>query len=151
MLYSSIPTSQRPRVVDKPWGYEEIFALVEGKFCGKILHVLRGHALSMQYHRQKEEVISVLSGTAVVEVGDDLESLTVLELRAGDGVHLPPGRIHRVTAVTDLVLVEASTTELDDVVRLVDNYGREDGPESIPEQRGPQVWLSPEFSRGAVS
>jgi mannose-6-phosphate isomerase-like protein (cupin superfamily) len=116
---------QRIRLVDKPWGHEEIFALVERKFCGKVLHVRAGHSLSLQYHREKEEVISVQSGIARIEVGDDVSALRVLELGPGDGVHLPPGRIHRVSAVTDLVLLEASTTQLDDVVRLEDRYGRE--------------------------
>lgn len=137
MLHTDAQTTQRSRVVDKPWGHEEIFALVEGKFCGKVLHVIAGHALSMQYHVHKEEVISVLQGVARLEVGDSLDALEVVEMTVGDGVHLPPGRIHRVTAVTDVVLVEASTTELDDVVRLADDYGREDPPEQVPPQLVP--------------
>jgi len=116
---------QQVRIVDKPWGHEEIFALVPGKFCGKVIYVRAGHSLSLQYHRVKEEVISVQRGTARLEVGDDPEELSVVDLGPGEGVHLPPGRIHRVTAVTDVWLLEASTTELDDVVRLADRYGRE--------------------------
>jgi mannose-6-phosphate isomerase len=116
---------QHVRIVDKPWGHEEIFALVPGKFCGKVLYVRAGHSLSLQYHKVKEEVISVQRGTARLEVGDDPEELSVVDLGPGEGMHLPPGRIHRVTAVTDVWLLEASTTELDDVVRLADQYGRE--------------------------
>lgn len=116
---------QRAHVVDKPWGHEQIFALVEGKYCGKVLHVDAGHSLSLQYHRVKDEVIWVQQGTARVQVGDEPALLATLDLGPGDAVHLPPGRIHRVTAVTDVVLLEASTTELDDVVRLADDYGRE--------------------------
>jgi mannose-6-phosphate isomerase len=122
---SAVSLAQRVSIVEKPWGHEEIFALVPGTFCGKTLHVYAGHSLSLQYHREKEEVICVQRGTARVEVGPDPETLAVLELGPGDGVHLPPGTVHRVTAVTDLVLLVASTTELQDVVRLDDRYGRE--------------------------
>lgn len=116
---------QRVRTVPKPWGHEEIFALVEGRFCGKTLHVRAGHSLSLQYHEVKEEVIAVQSGNALVEVGTDVAALTELKMGPGDALHLRPGVIHRVTAVDDLVLLEASTTELGDVVRLEDRYGRE--------------------------
>lgn len=119
------PPVGRVRVVPKPWGHEEIFALVEGRFCGKTLHVRAGHSLSLQYHVVKEEVIAVQRGTARVEIGTDPAALTELRLGPGDSVHLAPGVLHRVTAVDDLVLLEASTTELDDVVRLDDRYGRE--------------------------
>ena len=129
---------QRPHVVPKPWGHEEIFALVEGKFCGKVLHVRAGHDLSLQCHRQNEVVISVQRGTAHLEVGDSLYSLAFLVLQEGDTVHLPRGGIHRVEAVTDLVLLEASTTELDDVVRIAVDYCRTDDAEP-PNQRTPLV------------
>lgn len=125
MTVSEMSVLQRSRVVQKPWGHEEIFALVEGKFCGKTLHVRAGHSLSLQYHEMKEEVICVQQGAVRLEVGKDAAALTVLEMAPGDSVHLPPGVIHRVTAVVDSVLLEASTTELDDVVRLADQYGRE--------------------------
>ncbi len=127
MTIQDIAAVDRPRVVPKPWGHEEIFALVEGKYCGKVLHVRAGHALSLQYHRQKDEVISVFSGTARVLVGPTVDQLNEVVLRAGEGLHLPPGVIHRIAADTDLVMLEASTTELDDVVRLVDDYGRAGG------------------------
>lgn len=130
MTIQDIAAVDRPRVVPKPWGYEEIFALVEGKYCGKVLHVRTGHALSLQYHRQKDEVISVFSGTARVLVGPTVDQLSEVVLRAGEGLHLPPGVIHRIAAVTDLVMLEASTTELDDVVRLSDDYGRAGGADT---------------------
>lgn len=110
--------------VAKPWGHEEIFALVPNRFCGKSLHVRAGHALSLQYHNAKEEVIAVQSGVITVEVGPSADSLTEFEMRAGDSIHLRPGVLHRVTARTDAILLEASTTELHDVVRLEDRYGR---------------------------
>jgi len=113
------------RRVDKPWGHEEIFALVDGKFCGKAIHVKDGHSLSLQYHEEKEEVISVQSGALLVEIGlheDDMESF---QLDAGESIHLKPFTRHRVTAIGDTVMLEASTTQLMDVVRLEDKYGRQ--------------------------
>ncbi len=113
------------RRVDKPWGHEEIFALVDGRFCGKAIHVTEGHALSLQYHEHKEETISVQSGRLRVEVGLHEDSLEQFDLEAGESIHLRPGVRHRVTALLDTVMLEASTTELDDVVRLEDRYGRQ--------------------------
>lgn len=113
------------RRVDKPWGHEEVFALVDGRFCGKAIHVRAGHALSLQYHQRKEETISVQSGLLHVEVGLHEDRLEHFELAPGEAVHLRPGVRHRVTAVVDTVMLEASTTELDDVVRLEDRYGRQ--------------------------
>lgn len=110
---------------DKPWGHEELFALVDGKFCGKALHVGEGHSLSLQYHEQKEEVISVQSGRLRFEVGPSEDALEAFELHPGESVHLRPGVRHRVTALVDTVLLEASTTQLHDVVRLEDRYGRQ--------------------------
>ena len=110
---------------DKPWGHEELFALVDGKFCGKAIHVTEGHALSLQYHEEKEEVISVQSGRLQCEIGTSEDALEVFELLPGESVHLLPGVRHRVTALADTVMLEASTTELDDVVRLEDRYGRQ--------------------------
>ncbi|MGI9157800.1 MAG: hypothetical protein ACR2FG_14405 [Marmoricola sp.] len=112
------------RRVDKPWGHEEVFAHVDGKFCGKAIHVTQGHSLSLQYHEQKEETISVQSGRVRVEVGRHEDSLEEFELLPGESIHLVPLTRHRVTALVDTVLLEASTTELTDVVRLDDAYGR---------------------------
>jgi len=113
------------REVHKPWGHETIFALVPGKFCGKVLHVSEGQSLSLQYHEQKEEVIFVETGRILLEVGVHEDSLERVEMSPGDAVHLTPGIRHRVTALTsDVRLLEASTTELHDVVRLEDRYGR---------------------------
>lgn len=110
---------------DKPWGHEELFALVEGKFCGKAIHVNEGHALSLQYHEEKEEVISVQSGRLRCEIGLHEDDLEVFDLLPGESVHLRPHTRHRVTAVVDTVMLEASTTQLMDVVRLEDRYGRQ--------------------------
>jgi mannose-6-phosphate isomerase len=112
---------------DKPWGHELIFAAVEGKYVGKIIYVTAGQSLSLQYHREKDETISVLSGSALVEYGPSSDELSRRELGAGDTIHLPPGELHRLTATTDLTFAEASTATpgwREDVVRLEDKYGR---------------------------
>jgi len=111
-------------IVDKPWGHEEHFALVDGKYCGKALHITAGHALSLQYHEKKEETVSVQHGCLRFEIGLHEDSLEVFDLLPGESIHLLPGTRHRMTAVVDSVVLEASTTELDDVVRLGDRYGR---------------------------
>jgi mannose-6-phosphate isomerase len=117
---------QAPRQ-DKPWGHEVIFAAHDGKYVGKIIHIVAGHSLSLQYHDQKEETISVLSGAATVEYGPTADDLASQHFAPGDTIHLPPGTVHRITAITDLTFAEASTAApgwREDVVRLEDKYGR---------------------------
>jgi mannose-6-phosphate isomerase len=113
----------RPRHVPKPWGHETIWAHSE-RYVGKILHVRAGESLSLQYHRTKEETIRVLSGLLVLEVGAGDAERQSVRLGPGDGWHLAPGTRHRMTAVEDVDILEVSTPELDDVVRLEDRYGR---------------------------
>jgi mannose-6-phosphate isomerase len=115
---------RRSARVEKPWGYEIHFALVDGKYCGKALHIREGHALSLQFHVRKEETVSVQSGRLLFEVGPPDGELESFELLPGESVHVLPGTRHRMTAMVDTVVLEASTTELDDVVRLEDRYGR---------------------------
>ena len=109
--------------VDKPWGYETIWAHTD-RYVGKILHIEAGHALSLQYHQVKDETLCVLSGTLQLEIGDSEDQLETLRLVAGDAIHVPAGTRHRMTAIDACDVLEASTTELDDVVRLADRYGR---------------------------
>ena len=112
---------------DKPWGHELIFAAVEGRYVGKIIYVEAGHSLSLQYHREKEETISVLSGDALMLHGPAADQLTERRFGPGDTIHLPPGVLHRITAITDVTFVESSTAGprlAEDVVRLEDAYGR---------------------------
>jgi mannose-6-phosphate isomerase len=112
---------------DKPWGHEVIFAVVEGRYAGKVIYVTAGHSISLQYHLHKEETISLLSGAALIEYGPSATALTSQHFGPGDTIHLPPGAVHRVTAITDLTFVEASTAQpgwREDVVRLDDRYGR---------------------------
>ncbi|MGH8868679.1 MAG: cupin domain-containing protein [Actinomycetes bacterium] len=114
--------------VDKPWGHEEIFALVEGAYCGKTIHITAGHSLSLQYHEAKEETVAVQSGRVAMEIGPDASDLTWIEVGPGEAVHVPPRAVHRMTAITDAVVLEASTAGegwREDVVRLEDRYGRQ--------------------------
>jgi mannose-6-phosphate isomerase len=112
---------------EKPWGHELIFAGFDGKYVGKIIFVTAGQSLSLQYHLQKDETISVLSGAAVIEHGSSADELTSQHFGPGDTIHLPAGALHRITAITDLTFAEASTADpgwREDVVRLEDAYGR---------------------------
>jgi mannose-6-phosphate isomerase len=112
---------------DKPWGHELIFAAVADKYIGKIIHVNAGHSLSLQYHKEKEETISVISGEALVQYGASADQLIDQRFGAGDTIHLPAGVLHRITAISDLDFAEASTAYpgwREDVVRLEDRYGR---------------------------
>jgi mannose-6-phosphate isomerase-like protein (cupin superfamily) len=113
--------------VDKPWGHEEIFAQVEGSYVGKTLHVNGGESLSLQWHHEKDETIAVLSGQVELDLGASEETLRAVTVAPGESVHIPPGLLHRVRAITDSVLVEASTAApgwQEDIVRLEDRYGR---------------------------
>jgi mannose-6-phosphate isomerase len=115
-------TSPVKRVL-KPWGYEIIWAHTD-RYVGKVLHINAGHALSVQYHNQKDETVYLLKGEMKywVKLGDDLEDV---RLREGDAFRITPGTVHYMEAITDCDILEASTPELDDVVRLQDRYGRE--------------------------
>jgi mannose-6-phosphate isomerase-like protein (cupin superfamily) len=115
---------RRPRVVTKPWGEERIFA-EEGRYAGKLLRIRHGEALSFQYHVRKEETIHVLEGRLGLLVERD-GARADLRLAPGEIFHVTPGTRHRMYAPDgDVLLVEVSTPELDDVVRLEDRYGRE--------------------------
>jgi mannose-6-phosphate isomerase len=111
------------RRVDKPWGYELVWAETD-RYVGKILHIAAGQKLSRQYHRKKDETFLVESGEMDLEIGDAAEAKTI-RMRARDSFHCAPNTIHRMVAVTDVDVVEVSTPELDDVVRLEDAYGRQ--------------------------
>ena len=114
---------QRPLRVEKPWGYELIWAHTE-LYVGKLLVVHAGEALSLQFHEEKDETLHLLSGTLRFEVGPGVEALEAVELEAGMSVRIEPGVLHRMEAVTECRILEASTPELDDVIRVEDRYGR---------------------------
>jgi len=111
------------RRVDKPWGHELIWAET-ARYVGKLLHIRAGQRLSRQYHRVKEETLMVQSGEMEFEVGP-AEAVEARRMKAGDVFHVLPGTIHRMVGITDVEVLEVSTPELDDVVRLEDVYGRE--------------------------
>ncbi len=105
--------------IEKPWGHE-IWWAVTDRYVGKLIHVNQGQSLSLQYHRVKHESMYVVAGEADVLIGEE-----VRRLYPGDAVEIVPLTKHRLTAVTDVDVMEVSTPELDDAVRLEDNYGRE--------------------------
>jgi mannose-6-phosphate isomerase len=108
--------------VEKPWGCELIWAHTE-RYVGKILHINKGESLSYQFHRIKDETIRLLNGAMEMDVEADGRK-SKLSFKPGDCLHIVPGMKHRMTAVDDCDVLEVSTPELDDVVRLEDRYGR---------------------------
>ena len=111
-----------PQRVEKPWGYELIWARTD-RYVGKVLHVKKGESLSYQYHKIKDETIYLLSGLLDLQIGDEQGDATH-RMNPGDCYRITSGTRHRMTAVEDCDVLEASTPELDDVVRLEDRYGR---------------------------
>jgi mannose-6-phosphate isomerase-like protein (cupin superfamily) len=122
---SSLPELERieDKKVEKPWGYELRWAITD-RYLGKILHINKGEALSLQYHERKDEYQYLLKGAIDIELGGADGSLTKLRMKAGDTLHITPGTRHRLTALEDSDIFEVSTPEIDDVVRLEDRYGR---------------------------
>jgi mannose-6-phosphate isomerase len=119
-----------PRRVDKPWGWELIWAVAED-YVGKVLFVRAGESLSLQFHREKDESWYVQSGRAELELGDAGQGILNKEV-IGEGAcfRYRPGTVHRVTALEDTTILEVSTPHLDDVVRLEDKYGRQSTSEA---------------------
>ncbi|MBI3983160.1 MAG: cupin domain-containing protein [Gemmatimonadetes bacterium] len=114
--------AQPPYRVAKPWGYELVWARTD-RYVGKILHIEPGHVLSLQYHRKKDETIYVLRGEIIFRVQEG-DTLTERRMREGESYHVTPPTIHQMEAVTAADLLEASTPEVEDVVRVKDRYGR---------------------------
>ena len=117
--------SFEPKRVEKPWGHEIWWARTE-RYVGKILHVKKGECLSLQYHNVKDETIMLQSGRLLFETrpAGQEGDLRPVEMTPGDVFHITPGTLHRMTGLTDCDILEVSTPELDDVVRLEDRYGR---------------------------
>ena len=113
-----------PRRVDKPWGHEMIWAHTD-RYVGKLLVINTGRRLSFQYHEAKDEWIHVLSGRLLLTLEDEAGVVADRELGAGEGAHVRVGRRHRYAAIETCTLIEVSTPELDDVIRLEDDFGRE--------------------------
>jgi mannose-6-phosphate isomerase-like protein (cupin superfamily) len=111
-----------PYRVEKPWGYELVWAQTD-RYVGKILHVNAGEVLSLQYHNEKDETMHVLRGELILRTKES-DELSERAFKAGDSVRIPPGLIHQIEAVEDSDVLEASSPEIDDLVRLEDRYGR---------------------------
>ncbi len=110
-------------VVDKPWGHERIWARSD-RYVGKVLHIRAGQELSLQYHNKKDETVHLLSGELVYRV-KFAERLDDVHLKVGESFRITPGTVHQMLAVTDCDVLEVSTPETDDIVRISDKYGRE--------------------------
>ena len=117
------PGTFTPRWVDKPWGNELIWALTD-RYCGKVITIETGRRLSLQYHERKDETLFVLAGEVHLLVGEEKGALEEIRLKPGDSYRIRPGVRHRMSSEVATDLVEVSSPELDDVVRLEDRYGR---------------------------
>jgi mannose-6-phosphate isomerase-like protein (cupin superfamily) len=113
-----------PRRVAKPWGDELIWALTD-RYCGKVITIETGRRLSLQYHEEKDEAILVVRGRLRLLLENEQGQDEVSELGPGDSAHVAAGRRHRYEAIERVELVEVSTPELGDVVRIEDDFGRE--------------------------
>ena len=120
---SFVPAGHTPRVVPKPWGQELIWAETP-TYVGKTLSIHAGESLSLQYHRIKDETIHVLRGELLFRHGKDPDNLAMVTMHPGESYHIGAMTVHQMEAVTDCEILEVSTPHLDDVVRLVDRYGR---------------------------
>ena len=112
------------RTVPKPWGHETIWAHTD-RYVGKILHIKAGHELSIKYHNRKDETVYLLRGELIYKVQPEGGELRDVKLKVGEAYRITPLTVHQMVAVTDCDVLEASTPDLDDVVRLSDIYGRE--------------------------
>jgi mannose-6-phosphate isomerase len=137
MLAMTANTPSVPHRVDKPWGYE-IWWAVTDQYVGKILHVVKGHRLSLQYHEHKDETSYLLFGRLLLIQGQSVGALTEREIGPGEVWHNRPGLIHTIEALDDSDVLEASTPFLDDVTRLKDDYGRV-GADDDPASSAPPI------------
>ena len=112
-----------PRRIEKPWGYELIWAQTD-EYVAKVVHVRAGEALSLQFHEEKDETLFLLRGQVTLEIGPGVNSLQRVPIREGDAFRIRPGVLHRVVAETEVEILEASTPEMDDIIRVRDRYGR---------------------------
>jgi mannose-6-phosphate isomerase len=113
--------------VEKPWGYELVYASTD-RYLGKILFIRAGEQLSLQFHKEKDETIYVQSGRVEFEIGEPGKPVDNEVVAPGRAFRLEPGTVHRMRALEDAILLEVSTPEADDVVRLEDRYGRAETP-----------------------
>lgn len=115
--------SEKPEIKLKPWGKEIWFAHTKN-YAGKILEIKKGHRYSLQYHTKKEETQYIFKGKAKFTYGTDQSNLQEKILNSGDKIDIHPYTIHRLEALEDTIVFEVSTSELDDVTKIEDDYGR---------------------------
>lgn len=113
----------KPKEVLKPWG-KEIWFAVEPEYVGKILHIKKGHRYSLQYHEKKKETQYLLKGQVKFFLGEEPDALEEIIMNPGDKLDVYPGMVHRAEALEDAEILEVSTNDLEDVVKLADDYGR---------------------------
>jgi mannose-6-phosphate isomerase-like protein (cupin superfamily) len=116
-------TGEFPRKTEKPWGFELLLAHTPG-YAGKVIFVKKGHRLSLQYHEEKDETMYVSDGKAMLETEGNDGRMSSAVLTTGQCIQIPPGTRHRLKAIEDTTIFEVSTPELEDVVRVEDDYGR---------------------------
>jgi len=114
---------KKPKIKLKPWGREIWFAHTKD-YAGKILEIKKGERISLQYHDKKEETMYILHGKAKFTVGESEDKLKEIILGSGEVIHFSPKMIHRAEAIKDTIIFEVSTADLDDVIKLHDDYGR---------------------------
>ena len=119
--FSTTPFHKR---VEKPWGYEIIYTDDDAPATGKILHVNAGKRLSLQYHDVKRETLCLINGKAIITLSNEKDEQVNVNMELNKGYHVVPGQVHRVTAVTDIDFIEASTPELGNTFRLQDDNNR---------------------------
>jgi len=110
-------------MIEKPWGKEEIIE-INSHYMLKKLVMLAGHRCSLQYHRYKTETIYVLSGALKISLGITAEKMEDKIYLSGESLTIQPKLLHRMEGIEDTIYLEASTPELDDVVRILDDYQR---------------------------
>ena len=125
-IATELPRAAYSREVLKPWGREFIFTPAELPYTGKILYVTGGHRLSLQIHDVKLESMTLLSGSAILQLEDETGALANIEMLSGVGYTIRPGRKHRLIAVSDAAVLEASTPEAGTTIRVEDDFGRPD-------------------------
>ncbi|MCH1430389.1 MAG: cupin domain-containing protein [Chlamydiales bacterium] len=111
------------KVIDKPWGHEELLELNQ-RYMFKKLFMKQGHCCSLQYHEKKQETVYLLEGKLKLYLGNSADDLEIIHMLPGDSITITPGQIHRMEAAEDAYYLESSTPEIDDVVRIEDNYNR---------------------------
>ena len=116
-------TEELPRKTEKPWGYELLYSCTP-KYAGKIIFIKKGHRLSLQYHKKKDECMYIYQGKVKIEAEGADGSMKSHIAQPGYTIRIPPNTKHRLEAIEDTTLLEVSTPELEDVVRVEDDYGR---------------------------